>query len=495
MYKKIASNTIFQIISKVLTALISIFLIGILTKWLPIELYGTYNKVFSYLGIFAFLADLWLYTITVREISNGKVSAEKIIWNVLSLRILLAVIIWVFACSLAFFLPGYGDIYTFSAIVIVWFFTLVSLINSSLLALMQSQMKMEFSLFSLVAWKLLNILLVGVSILHVFTKQDDLYSAFISVFIAASIGISLTTWMNYIYAKKICPISLRCDREYILYIFKISLPYWVALFLSVVYFKIDIILLSFLESPDMSNTSIALYGLPMKIVEVLMVLWGFYLNSLLPTLSKRYKDSGYEHMGHLLWISLKVLISFWLLVLVLINLFWTALISVIATPEYLSPLNGDYSSVQAFSVVSWVLLLHFISLWFIYVFIAAEKQSVLLKINILVTLVNIVWNILFIPYFSFIWAAMTTLLSQWLLMVISWTMVLGRVKVHKNYYNHVLRSCVLALGIFILFQQIMSVTNFSYIPTLLFLWPACVAVYLMWEYMLSRKLIKMALSE
>lgn len=79
MYKKIASNTIAQIISKILTALISIFLIGILTKTLPLELYGSYNKVFSYLGIFAFLADLGLYTIAIREISKGKEKAEKII--------------------------------------------------------------------------------------------------------------------------------------------------------------------------------------------------------------------------------------------------------------------------------------------------------------------------------------------------------------------------------------------------------------------------------
>jgi len=44
------------------------------------------------------------------------------------------------------------------------------------------------------------------------------------------------------------------------------------LFLSVVYFKVDVILLSLLEAPQQADISIALYGLPMKIVEVLMVL-------------------------------------------------------------------------------------------------------------------------------------------------------------------------------------------------------------------------------
>jgi hypothetical protein len=44
------------------------------------------------------------------------------------------------------------------------------------------------------------------------------------------------------------------------------------LFLSVVYFKVDVVLLSLFEEKSISNTSIALYSLPMKIVEVLMVL-------------------------------------------------------------------------------------------------------------------------------------------------------------------------------------------------------------------------------
>ena len=96
--------------------------------------------------------------------------------------------------------------------------------------------------------------------------------AFISVFIAGLVGILLNTYLNYLYARRICPIRFLCDKEYILHIFKISLPYGLALFLSVVYFKIDILLLSLLESPEKADISIALYGLPMKIVEVLMVL-------------------------------------------------------------------------------------------------------------------------------------------------------------------------------------------------------------------------------
>jgi len=89
------------------------------------------------------------------------------------------------------------------------------------------------------------------------------------------------------------------------------------LFLSVVYFKVDVILLSLLETPEKADISIALYGLPMKIIEVLMVLGGFYLNSLLPSLTEKYAQKKYEDVSHILGISLKMLLSFALLIFVM----------------------------------------------------------------------------------------------------------------------------------------------------------------------------------
>ena len=109
MFKKIASNTISQIFSKVWTAIIAIFLIWILTKYLTVELYGTYSKVYNYVWIFVFLADLWLYAITIREITNNKEKSSFIVWNVMSLRLVLGILILFLSVWIAFFLPGYNE--------------------------------------------------------------------------------------------------------------------------------------------------------------------------------------------------------------------------------------------------------------------------------------------------------------------------------------------------------------------------------------------------
>jgi len=87
--KKIYTNTIAQIGSKVLTALISIVMIKVITNYLSVDGYGLYTKIYNYLSIFAVIADLGLYTITVRELTkyaDDKNMVEKISGNVLSLR-------------------------------------------------------------------------------------------------------------------------------------------------------------------------------------------------------------------------------------------------------------------------------------------------------------------------------------------------------------------------------------------------------------------------
>jgi len=78
MLKKIASNTLAQVFSKIITATISIVLLGLITNYLTIELFGNYNMVFNYIFIFAFLVDLGLYAITIKEISADKKNTEYI---------------------------------------------------------------------------------------------------------------------------------------------------------------------------------------------------------------------------------------------------------------------------------------------------------------------------------------------------------------------------------------------------------------------------------
>lgn len=422
MLKKIASNTLSQVFSKVLTAAISIILIWLLTKYLTVELYWTYSKVYNYAYIFAFLVDLWLYTVTIKEISANKDKTNYIFWNILTLRLFSWILVLILSILIAFILPWYNSPTELYSIFILWFFTIFSLLNSSFLALMQAYMKIEFSIISIVAWKLLILFLTFLWIYYIFPLEKinwDFSSAFLWIIFVWTLWMFLNMVLNYFYANKITEIKFLFDYNYIKHIFKISLPYWIALFLWIVYTKIDIVLLSLMESWVIWERSIALYSLPLKIMDVFMMIWAFFLNSLLPIMSESYKKWDKKKIKEILenWFKVLFTSSVWIVSLGLV--FKDHIIKIIATPDYLEVWElNKYTSSDAFSIVLFILLFFYISLIFSYLLIACEKQARLLKISIILTIVNIVWNIIMIPYFSFIWAWIVTVFTQILFFVL-----------------------------------------------------------------------------
>ncbi len=109
------------------------------------------------------------------------------------------------------------------------------------------------------------------------------------VMLAGLAGNILMTYYTYQYAARLITIRFHYNIKYLCEIFHKSLPYGIALFLNVIFFKVDVLLLSFLESHATSDISIALYSVPMKMVEVGMMYGTIFLNSLLPELAGSLK--------------------------------------------------------------------------------------------------------------------------------------------------------------------------------------------------------------
>ena len=107
--KKIALNTMVQIIGKVITTSISVVMLGYLSRYLGVSGYGEYTTVFAFLGFFAILADLGLYNIAVREVSKSFENAKKVMGNIATIRISLAIFFLLLAPVVAHFIPSYSS--------------------------------------------------------------------------------------------------------------------------------------------------------------------------------------------------------------------------------------------------------------------------------------------------------------------------------------------------------------------------------------------------
>lgn len=432
--KKVYLNTAAQIAGKISTALISIFLVKILTNYLDLEGYGLYSKIYNYLSIFSVVADLGLYTITVREISDHKDDPEKvrkIAGTVLSIRTGMGLAIVLFSLGLAFFLPGYDTLPALVGILIAGIFTLFGLVNSSILSLLQAYLKTEFSFVSTTLGKLANLLsivaivtfllpktAIGSSVLGQYDPSLFPMLSLAGVMLCGLLGNVVMTGLLYAYSRKVEKVGFVFDREYAKHVLKASLPYGLALFLNAVFFKVDVVLLSILESREAADADIALYGVPMKIVEVGMMFGTVFLNSMLPLFTASIKK-GKEELEPLVKKAYTILFFFGAGVALFLAVAAKPAIAFIANPQYLLTGPSGYDAADAMRIVSFVFFFFFLSSLFTYLLIAAGEQKRLLKINALIAAVNLLGNLVFIRYFSFVGSAMVTLVSQILLLFLT----------------------------------------------------------------------------
>ena len=86
-------------------------------------------------------------------------------------------------------------------------------------------------------------------------------------------------------------------------------------------------------------------------------------------------------------------------------------IGLIASSEYIK-IGSFYDSPHTLMITAWIFAVYFIASLSNYLLINANRQKELLKINIAITFVNIGLNLILIPHYSFIGAAVATLISQ-----------------------------------------------------------------------------------
>ncbi len=445
--------------------------------------------MYNYLGIFAFLADLWLYTIAIREITHHKGQESKIVGNILTIRILLWISIIFIALSIGYFLPWYNSSLALKAIAIIGVFTVISLINSSLLALMQAKMKIEFNLVSTIIGKLLNLACIVATILYFFpqTAGVSYETPFLWIMFAGLAGICTHTFLNYRYASSITKIRFLWDYEYIKHIIKITLPYGLALFLSVVYFKVDIIILSLMEPQQVADISVALYSLPMKIVEVIMIVGWFYLSSILPSLTQWFIQQDSQKVQKLVNFSFKMLFSLGVLVVLLWDLFKSQIIEIIANKQYIDAPHM-YSSSDVFLIVLLVAFFFFLSSIFNYILIATNHESKILKINLIVTLINILGNILLIPKYSFMGSALVTVFSQIVLFVLWYFSTRSLVTLKVNYI-YIVSTLIFAAIAYSIWKSLVEYFAFWNFVEVVCFWVVTTGIYVSGLVLLNRKQI------
>jgi O-antigen/teichoic acid export membrane protein len=213
---------------------------------------------------------------------------------------------------------------------------------------------------------------------------------FTLIMLAGLAGNILMTALTWWYANRYQRVKFAWDIDYIRHIIRISLPYGLALFLNVIFFKVDTILLSVMSPKYIADTVVALYALPMKIVEVGMMYGTIFLNSLLPVLTQAFEQKDREKIWNLTAKAWKILLFFGVGIAISGYALAPEIIRLISSSEYIHTRVSGSTSVEAMQIVVWIFLFYFISSLFTYTLIARSEQRKMLTINTIIAIINIV---------------------------------------------------------------------------------------------------------
>lgn len=409
--RKIISNTLVQIIGKLLVTIIGLSVVKMTTSYLSLNGYGEYTAVYEFLAFFSIAADLGFFTIGVKEMSEDEDRIPMIIGNILSLRTISVIVTMVVAVIIAFLIPKYHGTRIPIGIAISSLTVFYTIMNGTITSVLQVKMKMHIASIATIVGKLVTVLFMAYIIFYGYPNDKDM--GFNMLMIAGVLGTAVMHFGTNYYVKKITPLKHRFDLHIWKEIIRKSLPYGIALILSTIYFRMNSILISLLRNQQ----ELGIYGVASKMLEQFTIIPLYFMNSVLPVLTKSIAQGG-EQYKKIIRYSFDFLVSMSVPMVVGGYLLAYPIVFIISTPEFLSRTSeGFYGSDIALKILIFALLFQFINILFAFILIAINKQAKLLYINGICVLLNITINLFLIPRYGFIGAGITYVFSELFILI------------------------------------------------------------------------------
>jgi len=407
----IGYNTFVQLIGKAASTVLAFVSVGLLTRYLGQEGFGNYSLVFAYLSIFGILADFGLQLTMVRELAKENKKNSAIYGTYLWLKIILVILSTLLAYFFLIFFP-YSQFLKI-AIVITSFGFALGALNNYGMVIFQTNLRLDLLTLADVVTKITT---VGLIALFVFLK-----SGFYSILNTVLIGNLVGSLLIILLLKKFITFNFQFDTNLAKKIICKSLPVGLISILAFLYFKIDTLILSIFRD----SSEIGIYSLAYKIIENLLVLWGFYMATVYPLLASLVKKQ--EEKVWEIWKQSTILAVASGVVIIFIGwVFAPLIIRILGGTEF-------HNSIIALRILLFSVPLFFINNLFYHLFLVKEKMKLLLIAITSSLMINLILNLIFIPKWGYIAAAFNTLITEGYILACYFFLfqILRRVRVRK----------------------------------------------------------------
>jgi O-antigen/teichoic acid export membrane protein len=279
--RKIAVNTLSAFAGRIVSGALGLVSIGFITRALGREGFGEYSTVLAYLALFMILADLGLQALLTREMARVREGArgeeEEVTSNFFTFRLFTSLFFLLLGFLIVFFLPYSTAVKLGAGVGMSGFFFLS--LSQLLLSVFQKYFAMHLAALAEVLGRGAQLLIVFL----VFKAEGGLLW-FLFAMSAASLVIFLFHWY---FASRYIKIRLRFKFERMWNIVRTTWPIAVSLVFTLVYFKIDTILLSLLKP----QTDVGIYGVAYRVLEGLIFFPAIFAGIVMPILSKEAAEN------------------------------------------------------------------------------------------------------------------------------------------------------------------------------------------------------------
>jgi len=392
---KIRWNTGVQAIGKLVIVLLSLINISLLTRYLGQKGFGDFTLVFIYLSFFGILADFGLQLTMSRDLAKENQLSLKIYGTFFWIKFLLGLASILIGIALLSFFP-YNH-FLKKAIIIASLGIFLGYINNFGTIVFQAKLRLDWvALVDIVS----RVATTAFIFLMISTK-GSFYTLVSSILIGNLFALLLIIFL----LQKVVKFNLKFDFLLAKKIIKKSIPVGIIAALTLLYFRVDILILSILKG----TKDVGIFSLAYKVIENLMAFWGLYMATVYPLLATLLARKKTKVAKSIWKNSMRMALA--------ISVFFIILGYPLA-PLGIKILGGEEfsASVLPLRILLFSLPLLFINNLFFHSFLLKEESKFLIKALSCSITIGIILNIIFIPIWGYISIGFNILISQLFLM-------------------------------------------------------------------------------
>lgn len=396
----LAANTAVQVVGKVISTILGMVVVGMMTRLLGQEGFGAYSTANAFLQVFAILLDMGLNVMVIQMLGEraGDTAFEnRAVSAVFSLRFWSALIILSIAPIIAIFTPYSSDIKI--AIFALWASFFFTALNQIVIGVQQRHLKMHVVAISEVAGRAVLLAGMAVAIVQNWTL--------VPVVILVSVAGIVNFVINFLIARHYASFKLGFDFAF----WKITLmrcwPIGVSIIFSLIYFKSDTLILSWVRP----MSEVGIYGAAYRVLEILTTFPFMYAGVLLPIIANAWARGNKEQFSNLIRRSFDAFCVITFPMVAGMILVATHAMILVASEKFTA--SGPVLRVLVLAVGC-----IYISTIFSHAVVALDLQRAMIKHYIMIAIVVLILYIKFIPIYG-IWAAawLTVLSEAWIMLV------------------------------------------------------------------------------